>query len=83
MAEEIEYQNKGKSKKTILHEDQHFYQYIEVDGFLNKANSERDLYIHFPSKLGEIMVSFSQPKMQTLKPDKSGTHYRQKLELIK
>lgn len=47
--------------------------YVKLDGFLPKdANSSR-LLVHFPKEIGEVMVSFSRPVIQTLQPDSNGS----------
>jgi len=62
------------------HDDlRRYYQILDIDSFLPKNSNNASLMIDFPSELGEIMVTFSEPKTQVLKPDAVKSHYQIKI----
>ncbi len=50
---------------------------LDLDGFFPRHAPPEQLTILFPKALGPIQVSYSQPQVQTLTPDASGSHYHQ------
>ena len=63
-------------------QDRQNYLVIYVDGFIPKQDNKTalpELQVQFPSQLGDIMVSYVQPKVQTLIKGKKHTFYRQQL----
>lgn len=61
--------------------DRHYYQTIELDGFLPRTISQGTLDIRFPQELGTIQVTFSQPIIQTLTPEQEEIRYLQPILL--
>ena len=67
---------------TSVHDhqdDRRYYQVMEVDGFLPEDGGRGDLSINFPPELGQIMVTYSEPKTQTLTPSQSGSFYHHEI----
>ena len=69
------------------HKNRSDFQILEVDGFLPKNSAgkilEASLDIHFPRELGTVIVTYSEPLSQTVKPGKNGSHYRHRLNADK
>jgi len=55
------------------------YLRIEVDGFISGDIEQRFLHANFPKELGQILVSYTKPSMQTISPDETGSQYIQVL----
>jgi len=55
-----------------------YYQTLYIDGFIakNVKPISSALEIDFAYELGKVLVTYSEPKSQTLVPKKSGSHYR-------
>ncbi|CAM4155757.1 hypothetical protein [Pseudoalteromonas byunsanensis] len=53
---------------------------IEVDGFIAAGNdTPRVLSASFPKELGQVLVSYTKPQIQTLTPTEQGSQYIQAL----
>ncbi|WP_440053498.1 hypothetical protein ACSLBF_11305 [Pseudoalteromonas sp. T1lg65] len=71
--------NSAQGQSNHHHSDRKNYLRIEVDGFLPEVNAPRVLNGQFPRALGQILVSYSKPQMQTLSPSEHGSIYTQAL----
>lgn len=56
--------------------DRDNYLQVVVEAFVPRDSGSRDLAIHFPKELGEIVVTYVKPLQQTLKPDSSGSIFQ-------
>ena len=74
--------NNKQSNLTHQHEngeqDRKNYLVVYIDGFLIN-NKQKELQVQFPVELGDILVSYIQPKVQTLTRGEKQTFYRQQL----
>ncbi len=52
---------------------------IEVDGFIAANQEQRVFQANFPKELGQILVSYTKPEMQTISPGEQGSQYIQTL----
>ncbi len=67
-------------KQSAHHSERENYLRIEVDGFIAAETTERVLQANFPKALGEMMVSYTRPAIQTIAPTEQGSHYVQPLQ---
>lgn len=56
------------------------YLRIDIDGFIPKGEGAQVLEVSFPKELGQILISYSKPQMQTINPGEQGSHYVQPLQ---
>ncbi|WDD98516.1 hypothetical protein [Thalassomonas actiniarum] len=71
-----------KGKHEHGEQDRQNYLVAYIDGFLlagDRADNPRELQVQFPTELGDILVSYVEPKVQTLTKGKQHTFYRQLL----
>lgn len=80
IADQVLTGNKGKHEHG--EQDRQNYLVAYIDGFLianDEADNLEELQVRFPTELGDILVSYVEPKVQTLTKGKQHTFYRQRL----
>ncbi|MCF6435790.1 hypothetical protein [Pseudoalteromonas sp. MMG022] len=62
------------------HAERKNYLRVEVDGFIAASHdTSRVLSASFPKELGQVLVSYTKPQIQTLTPSANGSQYIQAL----
>jgi len=56
------------------------YLVVKVDGFIPTEINQQAIEILFPTELGNIMVSYNKPQVQTLTVGKQSSRYLQKID---